>query len=118
MKRSSPKTQRRRYTDSERQKIITEYKTSNSSQACIATRHGISKATIQNWLRAHRESRAKEKPQKLLPVRIFDSVCREASCSSERAFEITLKSNRQLRVPPGFDSTEVGILVKILEETC
>lgn len=118
MQRSSDKPQRRRFTDSERQEIITEYKTSNLSQAIIALRHGISKATIQNWLRTHRKSQSKDGSQRLLPVRIFDEDCREASPTSGPVFEITLKSNRRLCVPPGFDLNEVRSLVKILEEPC
>jgi transposase-like protein len=118
MKRSSDKPRRRRFSDSERQEIITEYKTSNLSQASIALRHGISKATIQNWLRTHRKSQSKDGSQKLLPVRIIDEDFREASLTSGPAFEITLKSNRRLRVPSGFDLDEVRLLVQILEEPC
>lgn len=116
MKRSSNKPHRR-YSETERNEIVTEYKTSGLSQASIAARHGISTATLQNWLRGRREARSEENSPKLLPVRIVPENGEDAS-PFDPAYEITLKSSRRLRVSPGFDPHEVSILVKILEETC
>lgn len=116
MKRSKNKTKQRRYTEAERQTIIKEYKAGNSSQASIAKKHGICKATIQNWLRSHRKQKVKTKPQKFLPVRIFKSGIKERSL--DHTFEVILKSDRYLRFSSGFDPKEIRSLIKILEESC
>lgn len=116
MKRSRNEPHRR-YRETERNEIVTEYKTSGLSQASIASRHGISATTLQNWLRARREAQSEESSPKLLPVRIVPGNGEDAS-PFEPAFEITLKSRRRLRVPSGFDPKEVRLLVGILEETC
>jgi len=119
MKHSKSKGLRRHFSDAERQAIINEVQTGDASQASLAKKHGICKATLQNWLRAHRASQAKRKQQKLIPVRILGNLpCKNTPPSSDLIFEITLKSNRQLRFSTGFDPIEIRSLVKILEETC
>lgn len=119
MKKSKDKPRRRRFTEAERQAIVTEYQTTSMSQKVLAAKHGISITTIQNWLRSYREAQVNDTDPKLIPVRITDS---QTSIKSNRilqtGFKITLKSSRQLRFSSGFDPAEVRMLIKILEETC
>jgi len=120
MKRSSIQAVRRcRYTKSERQEIISGFNACGMTQARYASRHGISPTTLQNWLRARRELQKNEESPKLLPVRILPEGCGSLPARSlDSVFEVTLNSNRQLRIPSGFDPKEVSQLVKILETTC
>lgn len=118
MKKSSSRT-RTRFTFPERQAIIMEYRSGSMSQATIAQKYGISKSTMQNWLRHFREKQAGDRTNKLVPVRLVGTPdSRQPFRSSHTGYRITLKSNRQLRLPSGFDPAEVSVLVKILEETC
>lgn len=55
MKREELKTAaRRRFSVKERSEIVAEYEQSNLTQKAFVERHGISVATLSNWLRCHR----------------------------------------------------------------
>jgi transposase-like protein len=119
MKESSSTRTRTRFTLPERQAIIMEYRSGSMSQATIAQKYGISKSTMQNWLRHFREKQAGDRTNKLVPVRLVGTPNSRQPCrASHTGYRITLKSNRQLRFTSGFDPEEVSMLIKILEETC
>jgi transposase-like protein len=117
MKRSKSEARHGRFTEPERQAIIAEYRTGALSQAAIASKYGISKSTIQNWLRSHREKEAIS--QKLVPVRLKGfQASSESNGLAPTHYEVILKTNRKLRMASGFNPEDVRLLLKVLEESC
>jgi transposase-like protein len=108
----------RRHSDAERRSILAAFAASGQSQARFAERQGISTTTLQNWLRVARASRGGGSLPELVPVRVRDARDELALGSEPKCFEITLRSQRRLLVPSGFEAQEVRLLVEILEARC
>lgn len=87
----------------------------------VAKRLGVSASTVRWWSSQVRRRAARRmartQPQATSPTTpSFVEVRVDAPRSS--CFEIELRGERKLRVPAGFDATELGRLIAVLDLSC
>lgn len=96
-------------------KVLSEYRRSKLSAAAFAKSVGIAAVTLSRWQRevrvASREKAARPTPPPIVEVRASTSA-------RPGSFELSLPSGMWLRVPHGFDESELGRLLQALASAC
>lgn len=87
--------------------LLTELEASGESVAEFARRRGIATWKLYTARRKSSGGRRKGIQPDLVPVRVVESV-------QARPLELALASGHVLRVPPGFDETELRRLLGVL----
>jgi transposase len=111
---------RRRWTESEKLKIVRESLAGPRLTAATARRHGISRQLLLNWRKAWREGRlgGQAAGSGFVPA----IVTRELNTASERnasqdgRVEIVMANGRRIIVGPGIDIAVLVRLVRGLEQ--
>jgi transposase len=106
---------RRRWTESEKLKIVQESLSGPRLTAATARRHGISRQLLLNWRKAWREGRlgAKAAATEFVPAIVTPNPepAGERSASQASRVEIVTANGRRLIVEPSID---VGVLVRLV----
>ena len=91
-------------------RLVEEQKESGESVQRFAAERGLSAATLYWW-----RSRLRRAEQAhLVPVEVIDT----ASPVGQAGFELELRDAVRLRIPPGFDSTDLRRLLHVLAQPC
>jgi transposase-like protein len=103
-----------RFTPAERSTIVDDFARSGLTQAEFAKKAGISAWTLSRWMSEAGDQRTTgDGRSSRVQVQIFNPAA-----ESRGVFELTFDSKLSLRVPAGFDETELRRLVAILREAC
>ena len=112
----------------EMEEALTQARERGETHAAVAGRLGITVETVKWWSwrigtrrRAQRRPRATTKRQGRVDrashaVPSFVEVCVDQR--RPLVFEVVLGGERAVRVPSGFDATELGRLLHVLEAAC
>ncbi|HYF37491.1 MAG TPA: transposase [Prosthecobacter sp.] len=108
---------RKRFTATERRRIVNEYQTSGLTQREFATRVGISVACLSIWLRrAKEEQRGGNRVAWLELPPAARAVRQEPGCGGGSfSYRVQLPGGAVLEIPPGFARTEVLELLELLK---
>jgi len=111
---------RRRWTDSEKLRIVNESLCGPRLGSATARRHGISRQLLLNWRKAWREGRLGEEaaatgfvPAIVTPE--VKAVC-ERSALQDGRIEIVTANGRRVVVGPGIDVAALVRIVRGLEQ--
>ena len=109
--RGQPELERR----SAREALVEAIRSGLFTRREVMDRLGISASTLGRWLRAGpgREPRRAVRSAAASPG--FTEVSLVGATPQGVSAVVVLRGGRRLRVPPGFDSTEVARLVRALE---
>ncbi len=105
----------------EMRRTLAEARRRGEGYEAVAKRLGVSASTVRWWSsqvrrRAARRA-ARSQPQATSPsTPSFVEVRVDAPRSS--CFEVELRGERKLRVPTGFDATELQRLIAVLDPSC
>jgi len=103
-----------RFTPAERRTVVDDFARSGLTQAEFAKRAGISAWTLSRWMSDAGGKRTKGVAgSSRVQVQVFDP-----GAGGRGGFEVTFDSKLSLRVPAGFDETELRRLVAILRGSC
>ncbi|MGH8738804.1 MAG: IS66-like element accessory protein TnpA [Burkholderiales bacterium] len=110
---------RRRWTDSEKLRIVHESLSGPRLGAATARRHGISRQLLLNWRKAWREGRFGEEAAAtgFVPAIMTPEVraC-ERSALQDGRIEIVTANGRRVVVEPGIDVAALVRIVRGLEQ--
>lgn len=94
-------------------KVLSEYRRSKLSAAAFAKSAGIAAVTLSRW---QREVRVASREKAPTPPPIVE--VRTSTSARPGSFELSLPSGMWLRVPHGFDESELGRLLQALASAC
>jgi hypothetical protein len=106
---------RRRRTQAEVEKIVSEYEASGLGRQEFCNRYGLSLSTLNRHRKRKQLPPARRTPGRLIPVEISEAKQRGASMECGELL-VWLPSGRRIEVRAGFDSKVLEQLVRVLEQ--
>jgi hypothetical protein len=97
--------------------LIREHARGRTTWEEIAGRDGIAVSTLSWWrseIRRRDRLRSEVQHDRFVEVEIDASV----AASSSDPFELVLTDGRSVRVPAGFDASDLGRLLEVIDGTC
>lgn len=92
--------------------VVSDYQASELTASEFCKSRGIATVTLSRWQRElRRGSRGKASSPRIVELRAKEAVWRGH-------FELSLPSGVSLRVPHGFDESELGRLLATLDASC
>jgi transposase-like protein len=101
---------RKRFTASEKAKILRSYHGTQLSQQTFASRAGISVSALQNWLRQSRAAQASNTSTFIAIPNLLAPAQKQSFC-----YRLQLPGDLNLEIARGFAPTEVGELCRLLK---
>ncbi len=98
--------------------VLGQWRASGMSRAAFCRRRGINYYTLSQWksrLETEPAGGSKENGSSRSRRPHFVEVAVPTASAFAAAYEITLASGRTLRVPPGFDESDVARLIAVVE---
>ena len=105
---------RRRRTQAEVERIVSEYEASGLGRQEFCDRHGLSLSTLNRHRKRKQFSLEARRNNRLMPVEISETKQRGTSERGELL--IWLTSGRRIEVRAGFDAKVLEQLVRVLEQ--
>lgn len=93
--------------------LVEEWRQGSASQAEVARRHGLNPGTFSWWcarLGGRAGKRRGPASPRLVPVKVVDAP----RSAGARRFDVVLSQGLRVRVPSGFEATELRRLVEAL----
>ncbi len=113
---SSSGGKRRHFTKEERCELVAKYERSGLTQRVFVEKHGMSLATLTNWLRVHRRNKVKT-PSKEVGFRSVD-LSGLLGGAQAWAAEVVLPDGSVVRLGSQVNATLAVGLVKLLRRAC
>jgi transposase-like protein len=104
---------RRRFTPQERARVVAEYEGSGLTQRVFVGKHGLSLATLTNWLRAYRRDKPGGQEVNFQPVDLSGMVGR-----ADWAAEVVMADGLTLRLGAQASVAMAQTLLKVLRRSC
>jgi transposase-like protein len=98
--------------------VLEQWRASEMSRAAFCRRQGINYHTLSQWksrIEADRGGRSKRNGNAQARRPRFVEVTVPTASAPAAAYEITLAGGRSLKVPPGFDESDVARLIAVAE---
>lgn len=110
---------RRRWTASEKLRIVEESFAGARRASATARRYGISNPLLFAWRKAYREGRlGSDQPGSFVPAVIMsDTPAAVPSPMAGGRMEVVSANGRRVVVGPDFDPRSLSLLLKVLEQT-
>jgi hypothetical protein len=106
---------RRRRTQAEVERIVSEYEASGLGRQEFCDRHGLSLSTLNRHRKRKQFPLETRTRSRLIPVEISEAKQRGASAQCGELL-VWLPSGRRIEVRAGFDSKVLEQLVRVLEQ--
>lgn len=109
----------RRYTETERQRIVRAFESSGLSATAFCLRRGVSTVTLAHWRKRYPRTSAPAAPDTTRPVPWLPVVLTGAGnlpAPGEESRYLMVCGDCRLEVPPGFAPGEVRQLWQLLAE--
>lgn len=109
----------RRYTETERQRIVRAFELSGLSAAAFCRRRGVSTVTLAHWRKRYPRTAATSTPAATHPAPWLPVILTDAGSPPslrEASRYLMVRGDCRLEVPPGFAAGEVRQLWQMLAE--
>ena len=112
-KEFSLKKRWRVFTPEERAELVAEYERSGKTRAAFVRQHGISLASLSNWLREHRKKPAKDKAP------VFQAVDLSGMMGGPQwTMEVVLPDGTAIRLGSERDAGLAERMIQVLRGPC